>query len=383
MRDHSVSGVRTNDLAGCHIAILTNARIGDQRSTSSMIGYGELLLDGARKTGARVSEWRCMSLTAKLPLRGRWMKLALQIDRFILTPFSLIGRRADLVHVADHGNSIYLPFLRAGKTVVTVHDLIPFLARDGLLRGFRPSVFGLLLMQFTLFCLERVGVLIAPSRSTAQDMMTYLPLKGAETHIIPNAVFLPMERVSVAAASDFRSRHDLQADTKVILHLGRSFYKNRGFVLEIFAHVRRTVPEACLLLVGAIEPRLETQAAELGVTDGMRVIDQLPREEIATLYTSSNVLLFPSLYEGFGYPVIEAGLCGTPVVCSDGGSLAELAQKAKVLPLSAGAANFAKAVITAMNAPRQLVAPICTTEDWFKRHAVLYGQLLGSRNGTE
>lgn len=376
VHDPSSSRAENSALAGYKIAILTNARMGEQQSTTSMIGYGELLLDAARRAGAHVSEWRCLSLLSRLPLPQRWLKLATQIDRFLLTPIAFMGRRADLVHVADHGNSIYLPFVCARKTVVTVHDLIPFLARDGRIAGFTPSFFGRLAMHATLFCLMRTGTLISPSTSTIRDLTAYLPRRRAETLLLSNAVFLPLRRESPAVVAEFRRRYDIKADAPLVLHLGRGFYKNRDFVLEVFAQVRKSAPKARLLLVGALEPALEHRAAQLGLTDALCVIGQVPRDDMAALYSSANVLLFPSLYEGFGYPVVEAGLCGTPVVCSDGGSLAEVARGATALPLAAGAAGFAKAVLAALDAPPQFVAPICTQDDWIGRHHALYAALL-------
>lgn len=378
--EQSFARAKNKPLAGYKIAVLTNARMGEQRS---MIGYGELLLDAARGTGAHVTEWRCLSFLSRLPLSKRWLKLALQIDRFLLTPFAFMGRRADLVHVADHGNAIYLPFVRARKTVVTVHDLIPFLARDGRLAGFTPSFLGRLAMRATLFCLMRTGTLISPSTSTIRDLIAYLPGRSEQTRMVPNAVFQPLERVSLTEIADFRRSHNIKADAPLVLHVGRGFYKNRGFVLEVFARVRQSNPEARLLLVGTLEPALASRAAQLGLNDELCIISEVPRDYMAALYSSANVLLFPSLYEGFGYPVVEAGLCGTPVVCSDCGSLAEVAREATVLPLAAGAADFAKAVLAALDAPPQFVAPICTQDDWIGRHHTLYAELLIRPETTE
>ena len=91
------------------LAILTNSRTADQRS---MIGYGEMLLQAARLTKHEVLEFRCASLFGNmLPKRiqGRIRKLINNLDRFLVTPFMLAGRRADIVHVADPGNAVYLP----------------------------------------------------------------------------------------------------------------------------------------------------------------------------------------------------------------------------------------------------------------------------------
>lgn len=212
--------------------------------------------------------------------------------------------------------------------------------------------------------------------------MHYLPNRRRETQLLPNAVFQSLCRVSPKVASDFRRKYDINADAHLILHVGRGFYKNREFVLEVFAKVRQTKPEVRLLLVGALEPSLENRAAELGLIGSLHIINQVPTDEMSALYSAASVLLFPSLYEGFGYPVVEAGLCGTPVVCSDSGSLAEVARQATVLPLSVGAEGFANAVLTAIHASPQFVPPICTKEDWIARHQTLYAQLLDRQDTT-
>ena len=304
------------------IAILTNARAADQRS---MIGYGDLLLDAARQSGARVVEWRGASLFARLPLRGRLRKLALNLDRFVVTPLGLLGRRADIVHVVDPGNCVYLPLTRHRHSIVTVHDLIPYLAAAGRLEGFRPTPTGRLLMARILRRLARVDRIVCVSHATRRDLLELSEVRPERVSVIHNAVFQPMAPTAPEACRVFRARHGIPAEAPLVLHVGRNFYKNRPMVLELFARVRTERPDARLVLVGALEPSLQAKAARLGVTDAMHVLEHVPREEMAALYTTASVLLFPSLYEGFGLPVLEAQMCGTPVVCSDAGSLPEVA----------------------------------------------------------
>jgi glycosyltransferase involved in cell wall biosynthesis len=63
----------------------------------------------------------------------------------------------------------------------------------------------------------------------------------------------------------------------------------------------------------------------LGLSAFVHIVPQIAAEDMATLYTTADLLLFPSLYEGFGYPVLEAQMCGTPVIGSNAGSLPEVA----------------------------------------------------------
>jgi glycosyltransferase involved in cell wall biosynthesis len=310
------------------IAILTNARAADQRS---MIGYGEILLEVARQTGAQVVEWRGASFFAKLPVSGAWRKLALNLDRFIITPLKLIGRSADLVQVVDPGNCIYLPFTRHRRSIVTVHDMIPYLARDGKLSGWRPTRTGQWLMNSIVDQLARVDHIISVSHATKRDVLSYVNIAENRVTVIHNAVFQPMAPAASQACFAFRKKYGLPQRGKLILHIGSNWYKNRETVLEVTAKVRHLQPEVHLVMVGALTPSLQSQAVRLSLSNALHVLERVARDDMSALYTTASALIFPSIYEGFGLPVLEAQMCGTPVVCSDAGSLPEVAGDATLM----------------------------------------------------
>ncbi|MEM9354927.1 MAG: glycosyltransferase family 1 protein [Pseudomonadota bacterium] len=309
------------------LAILTNARAADQRS---MIGYGEMVLEAARQTEYKVIELRASSLLGGLlPERvtGIPRKLANNIDRFVFTPLILAFRRADVVHVVDPGNIVYLPLIRHRRSIVTVHDMIPYLARDGKLPGWRPTRTGRWLMERILMQLAKVDQIICVSQATKRDLLAYVNIPEDRVSIILNAVFQPMQPAMPEACSALRARLGLPSEAPLILHVGRNFYKNREVVLEVAATVRCKRPEVHLVTVGSLTPTLEVKAEALELTGVLHVLPQVDRADMAALYTTAAVLLFPSLYEGFGLPVLEAQMCGTPVVCSDRGSLPEVADR--------------------------------------------------------
>jgi len=308
------------------LAILTNARAADQRS---MIGYGEMVLEAARQTGHEVVEFRPASLIGRiLPERvqGLPRKVANNLDRFLVTPLKLAGKRADIVHVVDPGNVVYLPLIRHRRAIVTVHDMIPYLARDGKLPGWRPSRTGRWLMNRITAQLIKVDHIVCVSHATKRDLLAYADIPEDRVSVIHNAVFQPMEPATPQACSELRKRLGLPAEAPLILHVGRNFYKNRETVLEVAARVRRDRPDVHLVLVGGLTPALEKQAEQLNLGDALHVLPRVARDDMATLYTTAAVLLFPSHYEGFGLPVLEAQMCGTPVVCSDRGALPELSR---------------------------------------------------------
>jgi len=112
----------------------------------------------------------------------------------------------------------------------------------------------------------------------------------------------------------------------VMLHVGKpSHYKNRTGVMEVFKRVRKHIPDCRLAITGAPLTQAErTILEERSLVESVSV--HLPRERrhVRDLFCAADVLVFPSLYEGFGWPPIEAMASGCPVVSSSAGSLAEV-----------------------------------------------------------
>jgi len=130
---------------------------------------------------------------------------------------------------------------------------------------------------------------------------------------------------------------------KFLLYLGSNKpHKNLVRLIEAWAAMQAKTPDYTLVIAGAWlpqhpEPRQRAQA--LGIDDRVCWLGPLPGEDLPALYTAANVFIFPSLYEGFGLPVIEAMACGTPVACANTSSLPEVAGDAAVLfdPTQTGA----------------------------------------------
>ena len=367
------------------LAILTNAVAGGQRS---MLGYGELLVREARASGIDAAVWQPTSALSRVvpqPVRrGMAGKLVRDIERFVLSPLALAGRRADVVHVVDPGNAVYLDVLRYRAAIVTVHDLIPYLCLAGRLEGFRPSRTGRWLMRRILARLARVDRIVCVSEATRRDLLDIADVDPARTRVIPNAVFQPMSPAAAVACIALRRRLGVPEAAPLVLNVGRNFYKNHRTVIATFAAVRRQRSDARLVLVGAPRREVEAVASALGVAEALHLVPFVAREDMAALYTTASVLLFPSLYEGFGYPVLEAQLCGTPVVCSNAGSLQEVAGDGARVFDPDDVAGLSTAVLDLLDDPAardalvargQANAQRFTPEAWRRQHMSLYAEL--------
>lgn len=367
------------------IGVVINSAASGQRS---MIGYGELVLEAARQTGASVAEFEGASRLSRL-LPGRFQgarlgKAVRDVERFVLSPVALGGRGAGIVHVVDPGNAIYLGVIRHRASVVTVHDMIPYLCLAGRLEGFRPSRYGRMLMRRIMARLKRADRIVCVSEATRRDLLEIEDIEPARVTVIANAVFQPMAPASPQDCAALRAELGIPPDACVLLNIGRNFYKNRSCVLDVFSAVHRAMPSAFLVFVSPQDAGLAATIAKRHLQDHVRFVPFLPASKLAALYTTADLLLFPSLYEGFGYPVLEAQMCGTPVICSNAGSLPEVAGSGAHLFAPHDVDAMAQAAIALLSDPAAAGATIrlghenarrFDRRDWFAAHARLYAEL--------
>ena len=202
-----------------------------------MIGYGELVLEAARKSTKNVVEFRATSaLSERLPERlpGRITKLVKDLERFAFSPLVMAGRAADIVHVVDPGNILYLDFIRHRAAVVTVHDMIPYLSLAGRLDGFRPSITGRWVMSPILERLRQVARIICVSEATRRDMLGFVDVNSSQFVVVPNAIFQPIASAPPQNCHALRDELKIPATAPLLLHVGGNFYKNRETVLRSF-----------------------------------------------------------------------------------------------------------------------------------------------------
>jgi glycosyltransferase involved in cell wall biosynthesis len=130
----------------------------------------------------------------------------------------------------------------------------------------------------------------------------------------------PEERTLAGAALGLTS-----GQAKRVLVTGSQFYKNHGIAVLACAHLRAMYAKPLQLLkLGPPTPEFKAAVQNHGLEDITHYLVGVPGDHLAALYNSVDILLFPSLYEGFGWPPLEAMACGTPVVASNAASLPEV-----------------------------------------------------------
>jgi glycosyltransferase involved in cell wall biosynthesis len=238
-------------------------------------------------------------------------------------PIELLRIRPTLVHSPD-----FIPPLRGPwKRVITIHDLA-FLLYPETVTSESQAYYGQIRTAVKV-----ADAIVAVSRYTASDISRLLDVDPRKVRVIPNGVdpsFGPV--VNQARLEAWRDSHGV--DRPYILY-GGAFEprKNLPLLVEAFSRLRGD-HDILLVLLGArgwlFEPTFE-RIASLGLTDYVRVLEDQPRDEWALAYSGAAVAVTPSLYEGFGLPVLEAMACGAPVVSSNASALPEVVGEAGLL----------------------------------------------------
>jgi glycosyltransferase involved in cell wall biosynthesis len=320
---------------------------------------------------------------------GKWLGY---IDRFAIFPRALLSAaaQADIVHLCDHGAAMYAPTIKRkfkGKpVVVTCHDLIAVRASRGELPEFRSSFFGKILQRWICHGLEHATRVACVSRTTFDDARRILE-EDENLCVILNGLNYPYQPLAPDEVE--RRLADLASiQAPFVLHVGsNAAYKNREGVLRAFA---KAVEETDLQLViagEALNQKLAGLARDLQIENRIVQIVKPAPSLIEALYNRAACLLFPSRYEGFGWPPIEAQACGCPVVASDIPTLAEvLGQSAILKPVDdeAGVADAIRRLAFDQEFREQLrqsgfvnVRTRCQTARMIGEYLSLYRELTG------
>lgn len=259
--------------------------------------------------------------------------LSRYFTNFLRYPVHAWRRKAQLYHVVDHGYAHLAAVLPRERTIVTCHDLMPLRAEEGV-AGFRGRRTAVLRFRWSVSYLKEVAHVICVSQATAQDVRRLCNVSPQRITVIANGID-PRFRV-LSAETVQRVRADIsKRGTHIVLHVcsPQGFaYKNVPMTLRVIASLRRDGVDAVLLRVGRpLAPGERRLAEDLRIADAILDYGSVSDERLVELYNASDALLYPSHYEGFGWPALESMACGTPVIASTAPALVELVKGVGVL----------------------------------------------------
>ena len=266
---------------------------------------------------------------------GKWLAY---VDKYLVFPWTLRRRMRGLgpgwtVQICDHSNAMYAPAAgSAGHPVlVTCHDMGAVRGALGEPTDCPASTMGKRLQRWIVRSLGKTDLLACVSTATRNDVERLVRRPDGTppvTRLVLNGLNAPFRRLAPAETqARLAGINALDDGRPFVLNVGSSLRrKNRDAVLRIFARVAARWPLGRLVFAGEPLPaELDQLAAELGVAERVVQVAGPSSPVLEALYNRAFALLFPSRFEGFGWPVIEAQACGCPVLCSDAGSLGEVA----------------------------------------------------------
>lgn len=237
----------------------------------------------------------------------------------VFLPGELALNKVDLLF----SPSYLTPFFTPAKSVVTIHDVTYEVNPD----WFHPKE-RLKMRTLTKLAALKASKIIAVSEATKQDIIHYYQVDPAKIRVIYEASepeFQPIK--DEGKILEIKRKYGFQ--DKLIFYVGSIFTRrNIPQLLEGFRKVANKLQKVQLLIIGedrAYPPQnINKLSNELGLDDKVIWYEYIPEEDLVLLYNAAELFIYPSSYEGFGLPVLEAMACGTPVITSNRSSLPEV-----------------------------------------------------------
>ncbi len=261
----------------------------------------------------------------------RWQgsRLVMRYLRYVSYPMQLRSgvSDCDVHHVCDHGYAHLHGALtskrKQGKTVITVHDLIPYLTWKGDIpsehKPRRPS-----LNLHSLSFVEKFDHIVTVSENSANDLSEVLDIPRERIDVVPPIIADFFAQKTDANTVDMRNKLGVDDDVELVLISGSEHYKNLEASLRVLRELVNAGRSIMMVKTGYPSTWFVDKVNELGLSENVFTLFLNHHYELADLLASVDCLLFPSWYEGFGMPVAEALACGTGVVTSNRASLREV-----------------------------------------------------------
>lgn len=258
--------------------------------------------------------------------KSKWFRY---FEKYVLFPQVLKreAKNADIVHFCESGMGMNAPHVTNVPTLVTVHDFLALEAAMGEFPGWEVRASGKRYQQMILNGVRQATALACVSETTLRGVDRHIHGYPGIVRLIRNSTYKPYSRVEPDQARSTLARFGLTG-APFFFHIGgNKAYKNRPGALKIYAGMRRQAPDLPHRLVmagGEREEPLARLEESLGIGAWVDWAPNIGDKEVEAFYSLATALIFPSLAEGFGLPIIEAQCCGCPVFATNRAPMTEV-----------------------------------------------------------
>ena len=293
---------------------------------------------------------------AKVMLPEGWRARESRFKKYSVGEIALFGRvvrsaRIELLHEPHYT----LPMGLRGKSVVTVHDLIHLKMPEYFSMAQR--TYAKLMLGYAV---RNAGAVIAVSEKTKQDIVETFNVEQDRIHVVHHGIRSIYQKLDDrGAVEEFRRAFGISKP--FVLYVGNvKPHKNIPTLLKAFAKLRTGFNDLELVFAGGsclADRSLGEQARTLGIAGAIRDVNRLSERDLIRAYNAAEMVVLPSLYEGFGFPALEAMACGTPLIASNAGALAEVVGDAAMMfdPLSPAALTEAMKTVLSSSEQRAIL----------------------------
>jgi glycosyltransferase involved in cell wall biosynthesis len=251
-----------------------------------------------------------------------------KLTKYFLSNFIYSEFDADSVHILEQSNLYLVNRFSNKRIIVTIHDIIPILAYSGNIKGYSYP-HNPLFFKRNLIKINSVDKIVVVSSKTQFDLCNYFQKDFSNISVIHNPINPQIKKYNSGLLDDFFNSNCINPYTKKILIVGLSEIKNIEFSVSVFLKLLISEPTLELHMVGSSKSlSTPVRGLILNYSNNIFIHENIDDPTLGFFYSMSKILLFPSFYEGFGLPLIEAMQCGAVVVASDRGAIPEVVSDA-------------------------------------------------------
>ena len=319
------------------VAILRRSR----NASISMDVYADGLISGLK---AVRPDWEIVELSPLLDFsemintqqQSFWLTgINKYYERYWRYPRSLKNQIADIFHVVDHSEGHLCAWLKHyGKhNAITCHDLINLVEPETFKGRARLPLISMIAWKNAVKSMKKANCIISVSNHTKKDIVNSLKIEEENIAVVPNAVDGIFKTIPPKSIARYRQQKGLSSEQFCLLNVGSNHSrKNLMTVLKVLTSLKAQNLPVHFWKVGKdFTPQQQEYIAQNSLETNITYLGQATLTELITIYNAADLLIAPSIYEGFGLTILEAMACGLAVLTSNVTSLPEVAGDAAIL----------------------------------------------------